>query len=85
MPAATVVGIFDNAQSAEKAKDELLEAGVARHRIVVGALPDAEQYGDDIPGSACMVAVVARSHVDKRQIADLLLRSGARGTIEARA
>jgi hypothetical protein len=105
----TVVGIFDSASDAEKVKDELLSAGVARHRIVVtrfgaekagpsnpaadpqwigtvvGKIPDPEKFDEAVRGAACVVAVVARSHLDKQQIADLMLRHGARGTVEARA
>jgi hypothetical protein len=101
----TVVGIFDSPGDGEKVKDELLEAGVARHRIVVsrlgseeraddnagtqwlgsivGKIPDPD-FGEAVRGAACVVAVVARSHVDKEQIAELMLRNGARGTVETR-
>lgn len=114
MAIPTVVGIFDSPSDAEKVKDELLEAGVARHRIVVsrllsedslaaeapgqsyenqqssdelivGRYPDPEKFGEAVRSGACVVAVAARSHVDKKQIAELMRRFGARGTIEARA
>ncbi len=94
MPTPTVMGIFDTPDDAEKAMDELLHAGVARHRIVisgplsdddiVGTLPDPEAFGEALPRGACVVSVTARSHVDKQQIAELMRRIGARGTIEAR-
>ena len=35
MPTPTVTGIFDSLSDAEKVTEELLEAGIARHRIVV--------------------------------------------------
>lgn len=96
MPVPTVLGIFDTPDDAEKAREELLHAGIARHRIVlsgpladddiVGTLPDPEGLGEALlPRGACVVSVAARSHVDKRQIAELMRRSGARDTIEARA
>ena len=87
------MGVFDRPSDAEKLRDELLNAGVARHRIVVsryasriddpivGQIPDPLQ---PVPNDACVVAVVARSHVDKQQIAQLMLRYGARGTHETR-
>jgi hypothetical protein len=95
MPAPTVMGIFDSPDDAEKAREELLHAGVARHRIVVsgplsdeelvvGENPDPESFGEALPRGACIVSVAARSHVDKKHIAELMLRYGARGTIEAR-
>ena len=94
MPAPTVLGFFDTPDDAEKARDELLHAGIARHRIVVsgplsedeivGTLPDPEALGEALPRGACVVSVTARSHVDKQQIAELMLRIGARGTVEAR-
>jgi hypothetical protein len=64
-----VMGIFDRPSDAEKLKDELLAAGIARHRIVV---------------SRSLVAVVARSPLDREQIARLMLRHGARETLESR-
>jgi hypothetical protein len=102
----TVMGIFDRPGDAEKVKEELLEAGVARHRIVisrlgaerlgaepdidsddaiVGEFPDPEKLGEAAQSGACLVAVVARSPLDRQQIARLMLRYGARETVEARA
>ena len=79
----TVTGIFDRPSDAEKLKDELLEAGVARHRIIisgtiVGKVPEPAKSGR-------LVAVVARSPVDRRHIARLMLRYGARETVESSA
>jgi hypothetical protein len=84
MPAPTVVGVFDSAEAAEKAREELLRAGIAKHRIIVGELPDPREFVEPMPDGTCMVAVVARSHAQKNEIAELLLRLGARGTLEAR-
>jgi hypothetical protein len=96
----TVMGIFDRPSDAEKAKDELLEAGIARHRIVisslarnggdaddsvVGEVPDPEQMREAVRSGACLVAVVARSPLDRQHIARLMRRLGARETVESRA
>jgi hypothetical protein len=90
----TVMGIFDRPDDAEKVRDELLEAGVARHRIVisrrtgesiVGEVPDPQKFGEAAQSSACVVSVVARSPVDKEHIAELMLRHGARQTVERRS
>ena len=64
-----VTGIFARPSDAEKLKEELLEAGVALHRIVV---------------SDKTVAVVARSPIDREHIARLMLEYGARETLESR-
>ncbi|HXJ53216.1 MAG TPA: hypothetical protein VNH16_17640 [Burkholderiales bacterium] len=64
-----VTGIFNRPSDAEKLKDELLEAGVALHRIVI---------------SDKTVAVVARSPVDREHIARLMLECGAKETLETR-
>lgn len=85
MAKPTVVGIFDTTDDAEKVKEELLHAGVAAHRIVVGKIPDPDLLEEEERGGTCMVAVVARSHVDKEHIAALMRRNGARGTREAQA
>lgn len=93
MPTPTVMGIFDSPDDAGKAMDELLHAGVARHRIVVsgpvsyedvvGTIPDPAEFGEVVPSGACVVSVAARSYVDKKHIAELMRRNGARDTIEA--
>ena len=64
-----VTGIFDRPSDAEKLKDELLEAGVALHRIVI---------------TDKTVAVVARSPLDREHIARLMLEFGAKETLETR-
>lgn len=110
----TVMGIFDRPSDAEKLREELLEAGIARHRIVisrlaiedgiaaeapgqsyqnqndsddalVGRFPDPEDLGEAIRSGACVVAVVARSPLDRQQIARLMMQHGARETVESRA
>jgi hypothetical protein len=95
MPIPTVLGIFDSPDAAEKAMDELLHAGIARHRIVVsgpvsyddtvGSIPDPQSFDEVVPSGSCVVSVAARTHVEKKDIAELLRRHGARDTIEARA
>ena len=98
MPTPTVTGIFDSLSDAEKVTEELLEAGIARHRIVVtrqerpgeryepivGKLPDPDKSGEAARSGPCVVSVAARSHVDKKHIAELMRRFGARGTVEGR-
>ena len=93
MPAPTIMGIFDRPSDAERVRDELLEAGVARHRIVisrqnqpdepiVGEVPDPSKFGEAVRSGACVIAVAARSYVDKQNIAQLMRRHGARDTLE---
>ena len=83
-----VMGIFDRASDAEKLKDELIEAGIARHRIVISRTEDALVGKVPEPpaqtGRTCLVAVVARSPLDREHIARLMLRHGARETLESR-
>jgi hypothetical protein len=78
----TVMGIFDRPGDAEKLKDELVEAGIGRHRILISRLVIDE--ADDSPvgrvPDPCVVSVVVRSPVDREQIAELMLRYGARDT-----
>jgi hypothetical protein len=82
----TVMGIFDRPSDAEKVKDELLEAGIARHRIVISRLgTDHDIESDDSIVGEVHVEVVARSPLDRQEIARLMLRHGARETVEARA
>jgi hypothetical protein len=78
----TVMGIFDRPGDAEKLKDELLDAGIGRHRILISRLVIEE--ADESPvgrvPDPCVVSVVVRSPVDREQIAELMLRHGARDT-----
>ena len=64
-----VTGIFERPSDAEKLKDELLESGVALHRIVI---------------TDKTVAVVARSPLDREHITRLMLEFGAKETLETR-
>jgi hypothetical protein len=95
----TVMGIFDRPSDAEKVKDELLQAGVARHRIMMSRLATEDGIAAEAPGQSyvnqnesddsviggCVVAVVARTPLDRQHIARLMRRHGARQTVESRA
>jgi hypothetical protein len=79
----TVMGIFDRPGDAEKLKEELLDAGIGRHRILISRLVMDEADDDSPVGRVpdpCVVSVVVRSPVDREQIAELMLRHGARDT-----
>jgi radical SAM superfamily enzyme len=78
--ARKIAGIFENPGAAEHAKEKLLEAGVALHRIVVSA-PANDSVAPPWRSATCVVTVAARSEVDKEQIAQLMLSSGARDTV----
>jgi hypothetical protein len=81
----TVMGIFDRPGDAEKVKEELIEAGIARHRILISRLVIDEEAEDSPVGRVpdpCVVSVVVRSPVDRQHIADLMLRHGARDTAQ---
>ena len=85
-----VMGIFAHPSDAEKLREELLAAGIASHRIVISRTEDAivgkiAEPPTQLPGSACLVAVVARSPLDREHIARLMLRHGARETLESRS
>ena len=93
----TVMGIFDRPDDAEKLKDELLQAGIGRHRILisrlasedaeespVGQVPDPEKWAEAARSAACVLSVVVRSPVDKQHIAELMMRHGARRTSGSR-
>ena len=76
----TVVGIFDRPSDAEKVKAELVDAGVALHRIVISGAGAERREWD----RRCTIEVVARSPLDREEIARLMRRLGARETIESR-
>jgi hypothetical protein len=75
----TVMGIFKRPGDAEKLKDELIEHGVGRHRILISRL--VVDAAEDSPvgrvPDPCVVSVVVRSPIDRQQIAELMLRHGA--------
>ena len=73
MASPKIAGIFDSTDAAEQARERLLEAGVALHRIVVSA--------ERAHSRVRVVTVAARSEVDKDHIAELMRRSGARDTV----
>ena len=73
-----VMGVFDRPDDAQRVKDELLEAGVALHRIVITG---SARQGEDWD-RRCVLEVVARSPVDRKEIARLMRRHGARETGE---
>ena len=68
-----IVGIFEDPEAAERAKETLLQSGVALHRIVVS--------GERAYSSTCVVTVAARSPVEREHIAALMRRYGARDTV----
>jgi hypothetical protein len=48
----TVMGIFDRPDDAEKLKEELLQAGIARHRIVISRLVTEDGIAAEAPGQS---------------------------------
>jgi hypothetical protein len=80
MRARRIAGIFENPVAAEHAKEKLLEAGVALHRIVVSA-PANDSIAPEWRSATRVVTVAARSEVEKERIARLMRSSGARDTI----
>jgi len=68
-----IAGIFESVDDAERARERLLEAGVALHRIVVSS--------ERAHSRVRVITVAARSEVDKDHIAELMKRSGARDTV----
>lgn len=81
MASRKIAGIFENPDAAEHAKEKLLQAGVALHRIVVSTPANDDQVAAPWRSSTCMVTVAARSEVDREQIAELMRSSGARNTV----
>ena len=73
MTSPRIVGIFEDPEAAERAKETLLQSGVALHRIVVS--------GERAYSSICVVTVAARSPVEREHIANLMKRHGARDTV----
>jgi hypothetical protein len=81
MASRKIAGIFENPDAAEHAKEKLLEAGVALHRIVVSLPANDDRVAPPWRSETCMVTVAARSEVDKENIARLMLSRGARDTV----
>ena len=56
MPVGTVVGYFPDFEAAEGARSDLIEAGVARHRIALRrlAVEDAMAVSDPCPMSTVL-------------------------------
>jgi hypothetical protein len=73
MASPRIAGIFEDPEAAERAKEKLLQAGVALHRIVVS--------GERAYSTTRVLTVAARSPVECEHIAELMKRSGARHTV----
>jgi len=73
MTSPRIIGVFEDPVAAERAKETLLQSGVALHRIVVS--------GERAYSSICVVTVAARSPVEREYIANLMKRHGARDTV----
>jgi hypothetical protein len=82
MPIRTVVGYFPDLEAAEGARAELIEAGVARHRIALRRLEveDAMAVSDAQDLASCEVSVVSEPR-DWERVSDLMARNGARRTL----
>jgi hypothetical protein len=82
MPIRTVVGYFPDLEAAEGARAELIEAGVARHRIALRRLEvgDAMAVSDPQDVANCEVSVVSEPR-DWERVSDLMARNGARRTL----
>lgn len=82
MPIRTVVGYFPDVEAAEGARSELIEAGVARHRIALRRLQveDAMAVSDPDEVASCEVSVVSEPR-DWERVSALMARNGARRTL----
>jgi hypothetical protein len=82
MPIRTVVGYFPDLEAAEGARAQLIEAGVARHRIALRplALEDAMAVSDPQDVASCEVSVVSEPR-DWDRVSELMARNGARRTM----
>jgi hypothetical protein len=82
MPIRTVVGYFPDVEAAEGARSELIEAGVARHRIALSRLEveDAMAVSDPDEVASCEVSVVSEPR-DWERVSALMARNGARRTL----
>ena len=73
MASPRIIGVFEDPEAAERAKETLLQSGVALHRIVVS--------GERAYSRICVLTVAARSPVEREHIASLMKRHGARDTV----
>jgi hypothetical protein len=82
MPSRTVVGYFPDLEAAEGARAELIDAGVARHRIALRRLvvADAMAVSDPAGVANCEVSVVSEPR-DWERVSELMARHGARRTM----
>ena len=82
MPIRTVVGYFPDVEAAEGACSELIESGVARHRIALRhlELEDALAVSDPDEVASCEVSVVSEPR-DWERVSALMARNGARRTL----
>jgi hypothetical protein len=82
MPSRTVVGYFPDIQAAEGAWSDLIQAGVARHRIQLRrlAVADAMAVSDPQEVANCEVSVVSEPR-DWDRVSELMARNGARRTV----
>jgi hypothetical protein len=78
----TVVGYFPDVEAAEGARSDLIEAGVARHRIALRrlAVEDALAVSDPDGVANCEVSVVSEPR-DWDRVSELMARNGARRTL----
>ena len=82
MPSRTVVGYFPDFEAAEGACTELIEAGVARHRIALRRLEaeDAMAVSDPREAANCELSVVSEPR-DWERVSELMARNGACRTL----
>jgi hypothetical protein len=82
MPIRTVVGYFPDVEAAEGARSDLIDAGVARHRIALRrlAVDDAMAVSDPDEVANCEVSVVSEPR-DWERVSELMARNGARRTL----
>lgn len=82
MPIGTVVGYFPDVEAAEGARSDLIDAGVARHRIALRRLEagDAMAVSDPDEVANCEVSVVSEPR-DWERVSELMARNGARRTL----
>jgi hypothetical protein len=82
MPSQTVVGYFPDIEAAEGARSDLIQAGVARHRIALRrlAVADAMAVSDPRAVANCEVSVVSEPR-DWDRVSEVMARNGARRTV----